>query len=531
MSAERPTSSLGFSDDGPQRWLRYVGVSRIGVLSFITVGGAFFRVAWGSDALLFLYAFGYLTSIHYLYTLHRHKKVSAKQAWAQVLVDFSMVAATVAFTQGPTSFFAFIFVVVVLEAGLLLGLSQGFVISTLASVFMLIQTIFPPQTVSSITTFELWYSFLVQCLAFYLTAFISGFWNQRIYRLQQFQKEILDNMNSGFLITDATGIVTLQNNATAEILGIEPLESVGRHVSEVLRVSSDGECPIVTALRSGRDFTSYEFTAITAEGISTLLGLTTNRITDKDGMLTGMIASFIDLTEMNMMRQELRRQDRMAVIGELAAGLAHEIRNPVTVIRGALDELRSMKHDIALQEKLQRMAIRESDHLNDIVSGFLDFAREPKMKRETINVQALVEDVIAILERDCDNGQSPLIVFECPDAPCEISGDVSKIKQVFVNLGKNAIEAMDGTGTLHIGVTDSEGPVEIRFEDEGPGIEPDKVARIFEPFYTTKSSGVGMGLAVCLRIVTAHDGTLRATSHERGGCTMIVRLPHAQSEE
>ncbi|MDX9975973.1 MAG: ATP-binding protein, partial [FCB group bacterium] len=113
---------------------------------------------------------------------------------------------------------------------------------------------------------------------------------------------------------------------------------------------------------------------------------------------------------------------------------------------------------------------------------------------------------------------------------CAISGDRSQIRQVFLNIAKNGIEAMGEQGELSMVVTRRATSIDVVFDDKGPGIEPDKVARIFEPFYTTKESGVGMGLAICLRIITAHDGTVRVTSREGGGTSMTVRLPVAQRE-
>ena len=228
------------------------------------------------------------------------------------------------------------------------------------------------------------------------------------------------------------------------------------------------------------------------------------------------------------MREELRQQDRLAVIGELAAGLAHEIRNPVAVIRGALEEWSARDKDEALQGKLEEIAIRESDHLNDIVSGFLNFARNPSLKREIIDAEAFALEISESLRREYQDCAGLRIEFGRSGWPCLVSGNATQIKQVFTNLGKNAIEAMQGKGTLRIEVSNSSGPVEIRFDDDGPGIDPDKIGRIFEPFYTTKESGVGMGLAVCLRIITAHDGTIMATSREGGGCSMKVLLPGAE---
>ena len=530
--------------DGQEAWLRYAGLARIVVLSFVIVGAAIIRGRLGIFGLLPLYLFWLATSIWYLRALGRQKTLAPRQTWTQLLVDFSMVAVTVALTQGPTSYFTVVFVIVVLEAGVLLAMRQAFIVATLATVFMgavfffYVLTDSPNleitqfgNTVRPASTFELLYNFLVQALAFFLTAFLSGHWNQRITRMVRFQREILDNMNSGFLITDARGTVVVQNRAASHILGLGDAETVGRPIDQILRVASGAECPAVTALRLNRDYTSYEFRAATPGGQSRLLGLTTNRIKDPNGAATGLIISFSDLTAMDELRQEMRRQDRMAVVGELAAGLAHEIRNPVAVIRGAVDEMGDHVQEYPMAARLFAIALRESDHLNDIVTGFLDFAREPEMNRQTFDVREVVHEVAALLQ--LENYENPRldVIAACPSEPCFINGDPSQIKQIFVNLGKNAVEAMEAVGALTIVVAKSGGPVEIRFEDDGPGIAPDKIARIFEPFYTTKRTGVGMGLAVCMRIVTAHDGTLRASSREGGGCSMVVSLPAAKIKE
>ena len=519
------------SYDGAESWLRYVGIARTGVLLFLIVGAALFGPVDGPEGFSFLVfallGLGLVTSLWYVRSLFAAGALDVRQNWTQVLIDFSAVAGTIAYTQGTDSFFTFMFVIVVLETGLLLGLGQGFVIASMASVFMLYQVLAYAVVPPARGNLELWYNFLVQALAFYLTAFISGYWNQRLTRMQRFQRDILDNMNSGFLITDAFGTVLLQNKAASLILDVPDEFAAGRHVSDVLRVDSGGECPVVTALLSSTDFSSYEFRARIGRQDSRLLGLTTNRMLDSQGDLQGIIASFTDLTLMDELRQDMRRQDRLAVVGELAAGLAHEIRNPVAVIRGAVDELSRSPGTSGQETALRAIAVRESDHLNNIVSGFLDFAREPDIKREIFDVRETVREVSVLLERDFERLDALRTKLDLPEIPCMVSADPSQLKQVFVNLGKNALEAMEDKGVLLLTVVRTPGPIEIRFDDEGPGIPPDMVARIFEPFFTTKDTGVGMGLAVCARILTAHDGTIRASSRKGGGCSMVVQLPQA----
>ena len=519
------------SYDGPSTWLWFVGVARIGMLLVVAAGAQV--IADEEEAFRHLlnaiYAAAFASSFWYLVVLRRERQIPAILTWTQMLVDFGVVAATISYTGGHLSFFTFLLVIVILEAGVLMGLLQGFVFASMASVYMLYQVfITSPSAPDQIAH---WYHFLIQGLAFFFTAFISGYWNQRVSRMKQFQREILDNMNSGFLITDARGLVVAMNKAACGILDLVEANVAGRHVDGIIVPESGAECPVTTALRLGKDFTSYEFYAQIGADTSKLLGLTTNRIRDSHGHLTGLIASFTDLTEMARMRKELQKQDRMAVIGELSAGLAHEIRNPVASIRGSMDELQRNIDTPALVQRLAAIAVRESDHLNEIVTGFLDFARDPSRRYALFDVRDVAREVEEQLLRKYHSEDEHLaITLLVPYEACLVMGDKTQIWQVFTNLGQNAIEAMSGAGALEIVVDNNEGrgPVEICFNDNGPGIAPDKVSRIFEPFYTEKARGVGMGLAICMRLITAHDGTIQAASRAGGGTSMSIRLPLAQ---
>ena len=519
---------------GPQAWLYVAGTARVAVLALAGAGIYLLGTYQGVGLLLLaLFAFAAVTSILCLLSLKRARYVHPLLTWTQMLVDLSVVAATIAFTGGIRSYFAFLMVVVILEAGLLLGLAQGFLFATLASVFMFLQAAMPPPPVPHAFDqwLELWYRFLIQGLAFYLTAFVSGYWNQRINRMEQFQRRILDNMNNGFLMADRNGLVTVLNKMGHEILNAPNGSLLGKPVQQFLDPVPSGECPILTALRLHRDFISYEFQARTGDGHTKLLGLTTSQINEPADGLGGIIASFTDLTEMARLRQELQSQDRQAAVGELAAGLAHEIRNPVAAIRGALDELPASLHSAQLVERLSTIAIRESDHLNEIVTGFLNFARNPSLKREVFDLRDLASEVKDLLARQYDHSRSLTISTDLPVAACPISGDRSQIKRVFINLGENGIQAMGGRGALGIRIKTCGNSYEVGFDDEGPGIEPHKISKIFEPFYTEREKGVGMGLAICLRIVTAHDGTIRVSSRQGGGATMTVRLPVGKGKE
>ena len=518
------------------------GLVRLALLCIVALGTYIIHDYEEAEAgyLLTFYCFGFASAVGNLFFVYSGKPVTRLLTWAQVLVDFGVIAATVSFTGGAHSYFAFLFVIAILEAGILLGLSQGFILATLASAIMAVLNVTTPASLQTgrtaefgydVTWLTVWYGFLVQMLAYYLTAAISGYWNQQLTRLQKFQREILDNMNNGFLIADLDGTVTLLNKAAERILNISEEEAVGRPVDEILRVASGEECPVLTALKSERDFTRYEYIGLVFPTAAKLLGLSTSRIFDWRKRMTGIIASFSDLTELEQMREEVKKNDRLSVTGELAAGLAHEIRNPVAAIRGAVDELISSLDKPVLATKLATIAMRESDQLNAIVSDFLDFARKPRVRREMFDVCGLAREVVDATQHKYSHAKTLRIYGQFPDSTYPVSGDRTQIRQIFVNLAKNAIEAMNEKGALYVFVVPGVSYVEVRFDDEGPGIDPDKVARIFEPFYTTKEHGVGMGLAICMRIITAHDGTIRAASRQGGGASMTVRLPLVRAEE
>lgn len=512
--------------DGPQQWLWFAAAARIGILIVVSAGTILLRRNHDYVALqVLIYLLAFASSLWYFVALRLEQGISARLTWTQLFVDFGVVASTISFTGGQQSFFTSLLVIVILEAGVLMGIMQGFLFATLATAFMCLQALYSVPIRGDLYVY--WYNFLIQGIAFFFTAFISGYWNQRVSGMKQFQREVLDNLNSGFLITDDKGLVVAINRAGCQILGLKEGDVAGRHVEGIIRPRSGAECPVTTALRSQKDFSSYEFFSETGANEAKLLGLTTNRINDSRGHLTGVIATYTDLTEMARMRQELQKQDRLAVVGELSAGLAHEIRNPLASIRVAMDELRGNITNPALAERLAVIAVRESDHLNEIVTGFLDFARDPSRRREIVDLRDPLIETIEYLRRKYDHASDLYLQQELPGKPCRVLADATQLRQVFVNLTQNAIEAMGESGTVRMALEEGPRYYDVHVDDTGPGIDPDKVARIFEPFYTDKERGVGMGLAICMRLVNAHDGTIQVASRPGGGTSMTVRLPAA----
>jgi len=512
--------------EGPIRWLWIVGIGRIFVLFLVTIG--FYLYLYKSFYYFFpIYITGLALSVWHLYELYRGYQRLNFLLWAQMLVDFGIVCSTIGVTEGYTSSFTFLLVIVIMEAGFLLGIYQGFLFAIFSTAFMGLQ--FALARDFSLSSLQHWYSYLIQTMSFFFTGFISGYWNQRVYILKQFQQDILNNMNSAFLITDANGIVRSLNRAGCRIFEVEEENIIGKHVEGLIRTVSEFECPITTALRLSRDFSSYEFYIYTPTGKRKLIGLTTNRLLDSKGRMIALIASCSDLSELDQIRQDLRRHDRLVAIGEQLAGLAHEIRNPVASIRGAVAELPKNMDNPDILNRLSSITIRECDRLNYIITSFLNFARETSQNKEVLHLADVLTQFIEQFQKSIpkEKKYEVELVIDPQAKDCRISGDKEQIMLVFQNLAQNAIDAMPEGGKLSILLTCSKekGPIEIHFKDEGTGIPPDKVTRIFDPFYTEKKKGIGMGLTISLRIITAHDGTIHVASNLKRGTTMIIQLP------
>ncbi len=479
-------------------------------------------------------------------TLRHDVEFSPRFIRYQLLLDLVLVAAIVNFTGGIYSLLSFLYIIVVLEAGILLSQFDSIIAATLASAALFVNAVLSYYGVSgaaglgmsgaaarlgfdSVTA----YRFVVQVFAFYLTGFISGYWSWRVRRLLAFQRGLLNHLNSGFLIVGEDGKVTTLNVAGLGILGYDAEEAVGRPCAEVFNVVGDSENPLELALTGGKEFTSHEFEVTRKDGKKIPVGLSTSLITDRAGHITGVVGSFADIGDLVRIRHELRQQDRLAAVGELAAGLAHEIRNPLAAIRGSVQELESNLGNQDVAGALVSIATREADQLNEIVSGFLDFAGYHPNRKERFEVNELLAEVVELLERDPKTPDTVAIESVSGAPPCEIEADRSQIKQTMLNIGKNAVEAMPGGGKLVIeDAFDSEQKfVSISFVDQGEGIAPENLDTVFEPFYSSKADGVGMGLAVVHKIITAHGGNVKIESQQGVGTVVVVTLPIPQRDE
>jgi two-component system sensor histidine kinase PilS (NtrC family) len=457
----------------------------------------------------------------------------------QLVLDFLVVTGIVASTGGIYSVFVFLYIIAVLEVGILLTQTESLAAASCSSLVLGAMIVLTERGVlTSVGPFRLQggqtiHHLIVQVFALYLTAFISSYWSFRLHKMQAFQRGLFNNMSSGFVMTDNASVVSVMNVAAQRILGFSLEEALGRRSRDVLKVSGGGADPMETTLSAGEEFSSYEFRVVRKDGNEMLVGITTNVLRGPRGKVEGVIGSFVDLTEIERMRRELRNQDRLAAVGELAAGLAHEIRNPVAAIRGSVEELGRSLDDPDMARSLADIAIRESDQLNQLVTRFLQFARNSTPVKQTFDLRDLLEETIVLLRRRARRTSSTDVAYCAGDAPAVVHMDRSQLKQALLNVGHNALEAMPEGGTLDICLARDNGAdqAQVTFRDSGAGIPQDQMERIFEPFFTTKKHGFGMGLAVVQKIISSHGGSVAVSSEEREGTTVTVTVPLNETAE
>jgi two-component system sensor histidine kinase PilS (NtrC family) len=267
-----------------------------------------------------------------------------------------------------------------------------------------------------------------------------------------------------------------------------------------------------------------------ADGSTIPVGVTASLLRRGSEGLLGVICSFQDLTEIKRMEGQVRQADRLAAIGRLAAGLAHEIRNPIASIRGSIEVLRENLAPQGTDRQLMDIVLRESDRLDGTIAEFLEFSRPRQVQPELTDLGTLVEEVLILLSHQGAAGVR--IEKEFPDGTVKAVVDPTMVRQALWNLVRNAVESMPGGGTLRVSVAasparDAEGldVVSLSVEDTGVGIAPEHLPHVFEPFYTTKARGTGLGLAIVHRIVEEHAGEIRVERPAGGGSRFTLRLP------
>lgn len=339
---------------------------------------------------------------------------------------------------------------------------------------------------------------------------------------------ILDNLGSGFLAIDRGGFVTRLNPRGRALLDLNEGQCSGSHLQDLLAPGGEALAELVLqALADGRPRQRCEV-SIRRRGAETPLGLNVDILSGEDGALEGAVAVFNDLTEVKRLQAQLRRSDRLAGVGELAASIAHELRNPLASIRGSVELLAGELEVQGHQAQLMELILRESARLNTIITDFLAFARLRPAHLQPLELDSFLPQVVLQLRQHV-NAQGGRIEVSCA---CETAGlivcaDAEQLVQAFLNLGLNACEAMRYSGTLRLSAAVRGDQCELRVRDTGPGLDLARVEEIFTPFVTTKAQGTGLGLPMVARIVHGHGGSVEAGNSPGGGAEIVMRLPLA----
>ena len=347
-----------------------------------------------------------------------------------------------------------------------------------------------------------------------------------------FFRDLVWSLRNGVLAVTRDGTVTVMNDVAYQVLGLTRRASdIGKPFSEVLKGQQD-VCRIVASAFELSHLPNRAELRLKSTG--KVIGYTLSQVRDRMGRITGATLFFKDLTRVEQLEERERLRDRLAALGEMAAAIAHEVKNPLAGIEVMAGILKRQLADSPDAQSILGDIIKEAKMANAIVLEVLDFVRPIRLQVERISITDAIRDAVSMAESHVPRGDVRVTV-DCPDSLPAIQGDPHQLRQIFTNLLTNAFEALNGDGEISVVATplaedgasgETQGPmVQVEVTDNGPGMPADVIDKIFSPFFTTKPQGSGLGLAIVRKIVDAHDGRIDVGVLETGGTRFRVTLP------
>lgn len=476
--------------------------------------------------------------------------------WVQVGIDFLLETMMVARTGGVESPFVVLYVMTVAVASLVPRRRVGLLAACSCIIlFGLLTNIqlyglaegwgwLPPSRLTAPETFQ---TFGVYALALLVVGILGGTLADQLQQadqslrekeqglslLQVFHENIVRSISSGLFTADAMGCITSFNPAAQEATGYSITHVVGRPWREIFNwhPTQESDELLGGALSTT---TRFEVECKRADGNRLILGMTLSPLHEQ-GRQTGLVGVFKDLTQIRDLEEEMRRKDWLASLGEMSAGMAHEIRNPLGALAGAMQMLRKDATEDETNRRLMDIAIREATRLDNIITEFLQYARPPALNLAEHDLNKVLAETLDLVQHEARTRSNIKIVTSLATGVLTALVDQDQFRQVFWNMATNAFEAMPEGGQLtistscrHVDAGDRKGDViEIAFQDTGEGIPKQNLDKIFLPFFTTKKEGSGLGLAAVHRIVDLHGGWIKVESQERHGSRFVVCMPRS----
>jgi two-component system sensor histidine kinase PilS (NtrC family) len=335
--------------------------------------------------------------------------------------------------------------------------------------------------------------------------------------LYALHEDIVRSLSSGLITVNEGGVVLTVNQAACDLLGAPADALIGRPLAEVM----PGIEQALTAIGTQRVAQRRDLVRARPGGDEQVLAVSVSQLRNNRDQVIGGVVNFQDLTEMRAMERQVRRAERLAVVGTLAAGVAHEIRNPLASISGSIELLRGAPQVDEDSRALMDIVTREVDRLNILITDLLDYTNPQPRALVALDLAVLARETIQVFAQD--RSLEPVRVTCEGPAALELVADPARIRQVLWNLLRNAAEAARSRVLVRVAGRDDTAVLEVC--DDGPGIEPEHLERVFDPFFTTKSQGSGLGLATCHSIAREHGGSIRAENQPGGGCRFVVTLP------
>jgi two-component system sensor histidine kinase PilS (NtrC family) len=522
----------------------------LGMTIFIAIKSPGFPISQSILYLLsFIIALTYMFSVVYSLMLKFLDNLRVN-IYLQLTVDVMLITLLVYLTGGVRSNYSVIYTLIIIYSVIFLGRKGGFIVASAASIaygllldlefYKLLPSISSLERDYNLSVGDVFVRILVHIISFYVLAFVSSIVVEQERKTRSLLEEkesefdqldllfrsIIESVDAGVMTINLQGTIKTFNRAAEEITGFLLAEVENRRVADAFPefVQFFAMEKINEQIRN-----RMEVIVTGKKGKKINLGCSISPLKDKNDKQIGNILIFQDLSEIKLMEKNLEKSKKLALIGEMAAGLAHEMRNPLASITGSIELLKQGLNLNGTDKRLMQIILRGKNQLESFVRDFLLLARPIPTSRELVDLNEVAEEVLENIKLN-DDWTSAIKIVKVFSGKGKSLANKEEVRQVIHNLAINAVQAMREGGILSVEIknqklNDQEDYVEIKVKDTGCGIEGKDLNKIFEPFFTNKEKGTGLGLAIVSRFVDGYNGRIKVESIINEGTTFIVWLP------